>query len=552
MNKELILAFFLMVGITTTQAWPRKGRSDDSPPTSFVGEATNELSTAILQGYVDDNKNLAFSPLGYAAILAILAEGAKGETKQQLTTALHLPQDQALTRKTFKFIMERLKNTNKYEVNKPELKNWFYIYKNYTINEDYKKILEEYYLTEVKTVERYTGYDSSKNSEENDDSEPEINLNEPLPSVEIKDPIVSSIDENDNSERKRENDKKLKAEEAKKIEEDLEEMKPPREATEKLISFAVEDKPEKVEEIPYEYKPAKNIKEKIKLVKVYPKKAEYFNDDEETMLAVEARTHSRSLKVLFDDNQVSSSLSVNSVGKKKSKESNSLMIMFNGMYFRGSWKTPFRKPVPETFYRSVKEKTQVSMMKTHGSFKTGSLPGLDSTAIEIPYSDGRYALLVILPRARDGLNRLVADLPGTPLSEFQSVLQYKNVDVSIPSFYVETTTKPVAALAKFGVSSIFSPEADLSGISTNEGLFVQEMVQHVSVKVDNSGSSQSELSVATLEEEAANLKNLPLTEEVPIKFSAGHPFVFFIHDVLDNLIVVAGKVTDPDSAESIA
>jgi len=34
------------------------------------------------------------------------------------------------------------------------MKNWFYVYKNYSVNEDLKKILEEYYLTEVKTVER--------------------------------------------------------------------------------------------------------------------------------------------------------------------------------------------------------------------------------------------------------------------------------------------------------------------------------------------------------------------------------------------------------------
>lgn len=55
------------------------------------------------------------------------------------------------------------------------------------------------------------------------------------------------------------------------------------------------------------------------------------------------------------------------------------------MYFRGSWKQPFDVVEPGTFYKSNTEKKQVPMMKTTGVFKTGSLPGLDSTAIEFPY-----------------------------------------------------------------------------------------------------------------------------------------------------------------------
>jgi hypothetical protein len=45
------------------------------------------------------------------------------------------------------------------------------------------------------------------------------------------------------------------------------------------------------------------------------------------------------------------------------------------------------------------------------------------------------------------------------------------------------------------VSDIFSKEkADLTGISTDSGLFVEEFVQHVIVKVDNSTSSYNHVS----------------------------------------------------------
>lgn len=184
--------------------------------------------------------------------------------------------------------MERLKNRHEYKFNQPELKNFFYIYKNYTINEDYKKILEEYYLTDVRSVERYTEHHmKDDDDDDNDESNTKPEFNAELPEKKPEDKI-----------------------------DNIPEMMPPK-PDEKLISFAVEDIPEKVDVTQMEYKPAKNIKEKIKLVKTFPKKDES-TDEEETMVAVEARNHARSLKVLQDKNDISSSLSVNSVGKKTS------------------------------------------------------------------------------------------------------------------------------------------------------------------------------------------------------------------------------------------
>lgn len=190
--------------------------------------------------------------------------------------------------------MEKLKNTHEYKYNQPELKNYFYIYKNYTINEDYKKILEDYYLTEVRSVEKYSPDQHIKIDDDDDDTGEKTEFNADI------------------SEKKT-NYKN----------EEIPEMMPPKETeTEKLISFALEDKPEKVETFSNEYKPAKNIKEKIKLVKTYPKKDDS-GEEEETMVAVEARNHARSLKVLQDKNDISSSISVNSVGKKSNNKGKS-------------------------------------------------------------------------------------------------------------------------------------------------------------------------------------------------------------------------------------
>jgi serine protease inhibitor len=64
------------------------------------------------QGYVDLDSNLAFSPFGYAALLAILAEGARGSTRDQLVNALRLPEDPQVTRTAYKTILQRFNVSN--------------------------------------------------------------------------------------------------------------------------------------------------------------------------------------------------------------------------------------------------------------------------------------------------------------------------------------------------------------------------------------------------------------------------------------------------------
>jgi serine protease inhibitor len=61
------------------------------------------------------------------------------------------------------------------------------------------------------------------------------------------------------------------------------------------------------------------------------------------------------------------------------------MLVFNGMYFKGTWATPFVNQKKDSFYKSDSEKSTVTMMTTKGKFRMGSVPELDSMAIELPY-----------------------------------------------------------------------------------------------------------------------------------------------------------------------
>lgn len=63
----------------------------------------------------------------------------------------------------------------------------------------------------------------------------------------------------------------------------------------------------------------------------------------------------------------------------------SQILVFNGLYFKGTWTTPFVGQREDSFYKSDSEKVAVNMMNTQGNFRVGSVPDLDSVAIELPY-----------------------------------------------------------------------------------------------------------------------------------------------------------------------
>lgn len=63
----------------------------------------------MFQGFVGEETDFVFSPLGYSVILAMMAEGARGETHKQLVSALPLPEDTYAVRDNYRQILQSMK-----------------------------------------------------------------------------------------------------------------------------------------------------------------------------------------------------------------------------------------------------------------------------------------------------------------------------------------------------------------------------------------------------------------------------------------------------------
>lgn len=155
-----ISGFFALLLSLTIDASPYNGPQQIKNK-EIVGQATNIITSKILKGEIDNNKNSVFSPIGYASILAILSEGAQDETNHDIVTLLKHPEDRAEVRSAYHSVLKHLQRME--PTMSPQFRSWFYIYKNNTVNESYKKLIVDEYFVTIRDVEPFNVYEMAMN-----------------------------------------------------------------------------------------------------------------------------------------------------------------------------------------------------------------------------------------------------------------------------------------------------------------------------------------------------------------------------------------------------
>ncbi|XP_037049152.1 serpin I2 [Bradysia coprophila] len=537
-------------------AHPNNRHERDTSQKNIIATATNILTTNVLKGNADHNRNFVVSPLGYASILAILSEGAKGDTLVDISSMLKHPEERSRVRLAYKNFLNGLQGDNPSIA--PQFKTWFYIYKNNTVEDDFRKSIHDNYFVEVKDIDR-----------QNDDEEESIST-----VTETENSDLAYVEDAKQNEKEREikvsvtiaatndttNSKDIP---------DFETLKKthPAETPDETRLIDEQEDSSKFDEVveDRQYVEVPVIKEEIlkktpavEDVKIVAKEAEVVEDKKEIfvketekleIMQAEARNLGQRQFGSTNTGEVASALSGNSiVGRKTNsrqpdKENESKMLLFNGLYYKGNWAIPFqqlRSDTESVFYTSDSEKIPVKMMRARGFYRIAECKNLKATAIDLPYDNERYSFLVLLPNTRDGLKTLLDDLSTDAIPDVIAQLQEESIDISIPKFSIDTTGGIEKNLAKNGLASIFTSKADLSGITTEQKLHIEEVQQHVALRVDEGSSSENFLTATN-----ALRSNAQPEQSIVVN----RPFVFFVRDVTDGVIIMAGKVTSPPTMD---
>lgn len=200
-------------------------------------------------------------------------------------------------------------------------------------------------------------------------------------------------------------------------------------------------------------------------------------------------------------------------------------------------------------------------MRARGYFRTGHIEKYDCQAIELPYDVSsivisfviyfwkflffclfqniRYSMLVLMPKNPDGLKKLIQEFNSNTLNEITNDLQEELINISLPKFEVQTTSGAEKILAKEGLASLFTSKANFSGITKDQKLRIGELQQHVTLRVDETSSTENFLTASVaLRTNAANNER---------SVAVNRPFLFFVRDRIDDVSIIAGKILSLDA-----
>jgi serpin B len=220
------------------------------------------------------------------------------------------------------------------------------------------------------------------------------------------------------------------------------------------------------------------------------------------------------------------------------------LIVTNAVYFRASWSLPFDKGATERseFRTADDRKVPVSLMR-----KTRSAAYAETDAFQVialGYEGQELSMLIVLPRAHDGLEALETGLLPATLTGLSGKLQagdVRIVDLSLPKFELEDSFELRPTLEALGLTLPFSDEADFSGL-TPARVGVSAILHKTFLGLDENGT---EAAAATAMVSTPTSLRLGPPPPPPVVFRADHPFLFAIRDDRTGLILFLGRFTEP-------
>lgn len=210
----------------------------------------------------------------------------------------------------------------------------------------------------------------------------------------------------------------------------------------------------------------------------------------------------------------------------------------NALYLKTAWRTPFaeHETVVDDFHAPDGTKSVPTMSQVE---QLGYAARNGWQAVVLPAVGGVEAVVLLpdtdLPEAEEALD---ADL----LADVLSAPKKRRVELHLPRLDLGMTAGLTAALQKLGVHRMFTVDADLSGLTSDERISVSDVLHESVLKLDEQG----------LEGAAATAVMMRLTSMVidePIEVRVDRPFLLLVRHAATGAVYFLARVTDPGTGE---
>jgi len=219
------------------------------------------------------------------------------------------------------------------------------------------------------------------------------------------------------------------------------------------------------------------------------------------------------------------------------------LVLTNAIYFKGNWQDQFDAEATqkEEFHLTATQWVMAPMMHRTNGYRY--YDGGTFQALELPYAGDEIAMVVLLPKDKEGLPALEQLFASGVAADWIQKLEFEDkVILTLPRFTMTQQFELSSTLAKMGMPQAFSNGADFSGMTGKPDFTISAAIHKAYIDVNEQGT---EAAAATAIVMRATAARMPFPEPPPIVFDADHPFLFLIRDTSSGAILFLGRETDP-------
>src|SRR5450759_608391 len=214
------------------------------------------------------------------------------------------------------------------------------------------------------------------------------------------------------------------------------------------------------------------------------------------------------------------------------------ILLINAFYFNGKWRYRVDKAETreEPFYSTPSVSKTVPMM--HQTENLKAVKSNNLTIAEIPYGQGNYTMVVVLPDENVTTSDVANALTPSMWQEWMGLLAENThkVDLSIPRFKYMYKRLLNDDLIGLGMGIAFSDFANFDNIS-DQGLKISLVLHQTFIDTNEEGTEAA----------AATVVEIVLLSASPtplvVKVILDHPFLYFIRETSTGAVLFIGRVS---------
>jgi serpin B len=209
-------------------------------------------------------------------------------------------------------------------------------------------------------------------------------------------------------------------------------------------------------------------------------------------------------------------------------------VLTNAILFKAGWAYKFDQQATADGLFTLLDGNQVSTPLMHLRAPLDYVEQTDYQAVRLPYVNQNVEMWVILP-TEGRFNAVQDGLDSDLMNDIQQQAGMDDVTLVLPSFDIESELILNNLLAQMGLTQVFCPAGNYSGIAEGGGLCIDQAVHMATITVDEEGTEAT----------AATLIAMPVSIMQEVELVVDRPFIFAIVARDSGLILFLGQVLDP-------